>query len=110
MKLLFDQNISYRLIRKISKLYPEAKQVRELGLENSTDLEIFEYAIRNHYTIVTFDSDFCDLNNLKGFPIKIIWLRTGNTTTKSLENIFTGKLELIRTFLTEENACLEIFD
>ncbi len=40
MKLLFDQNISFRLIKKISKLYPEAKQVRELGLENSTDLEM----------------------------------------------------------------------
>lgn len=51
-----------------------AKQVqgRELGIANSTDLEIFEYAPRNHYTIVTFDSDFCDLNNLKDFPIKMI--------------------------------------
>ena len=91
-------------------MYPEAKQVRKLGLENSTDLKIFDFAIKNQYTIVTFDSDFCDLNNLKGFPIKIIWLRTGNTTTKSLERIFTEKLELIQTFLNEENVCLEIID
>ncbi len=110
MKLLLDQNISFRLIRKISKLYPDAKQVRELGLENSTDLEIFEFAIKNSYTIVTFDADFCDLNNIKGFPTKIIWLRTGNTTTKSLERIFTEKFEVIQTFLTDENACLEIND
>jgi len=64
MKLLFDQNISFRLIRKISQLYPDAKQVRELGLENSTDQEIFYFAIKNNYTIVTFDSDFCDLNRV----------------------------------------------
>ncbi len=70
MKLLFDQNISFRLIKKISKLYPESKQVRELGLKNSTDLEIFNYATKNSYTIVTFDSDFCDLNNLKKVPNK----------------------------------------
>jgi predicted nuclease of predicted toxin-antitoxin system len=110
MKLLFDQNISFRLIHKISDFFPEARQVRELGLENATDLEIFEFAVKNDYTIVTFDSDFCDLNILKGFPLKIIWLRTGNTTTKNLESIFRNRLNLIKAFMNEENACLEISD
>ena len=72
MKLLFDQNISFRLIKLILDLYPESKQVRELGLENSTDFEIFDYAKRNNFAIVTFDSDFCDLNIIKGYPPKII--------------------------------------
>ena len=40
MKLLFDQNISFRIISKLQDVFPEAKQVRELGLENSTDREI----------------------------------------------------------------------
>lgn len=30
MKILFDQNISFRIIGKIKHLYPEAKQIREL--------------------------------------------------------------------------------
>jgi predicted nuclease of predicted toxin-antitoxin system len=110
MKLLFDQNISFRLIHKISDLFPEATQVRELGLENATDLEIFEFAVKNDYTIVTFDSDFCDLNILKGFPLKIIWLRTGNTTTKNLEIFFRKRFDLIEAFMNEKNACLEISD
>jgi len=38
MKLLFDQNISFRLIKQITDLFPDSKQVRELGLENSTDI------------------------------------------------------------------------
>ena len=42
MKLLFDQNISFRLVKRIIDLFPESKQVRELGLENATDFEIFE--------------------------------------------------------------------
>ena len=62
MKLLFDQNISFRLIKRIIDLFPDSKQVRELGLENSTDTEIFDFAKRNDFAIVTFDSDFCDLN------------------------------------------------
>ncbi len=58
MKLLFDQNISFRLLRKIEVQFPEAKQVKEVGLENSTDMQIWEYAKVNHFTIVTFDADF----------------------------------------------------
>jgi predicted nuclease of predicted toxin-antitoxin system len=108
MKLLFDQNISFRLIKKIADIYPEAKQVRELGLEDATDLQIFEFAKKNEYVIVTFDSDFCDLNNLNDFPIKIIWLRTGNTTTSNIELIFREKHLLIKAFFKDDNACLEV--
>ncbi len=112
MKLLFDQNISFRLLRKIEIQYPEAKQVKELKLENSTDMQIWEYARVNHFTIVTFDADFFDIANLKGHPPKIIWLRTGNTTTINLEKLFIDKRELIADFILnpvlKNIACLEI--
>ena len=65
---------------------------------------------RKEYTIVTFDSDFFDLNTLYGFPPKIIWIRTGNTTTKNLEIIFKDKFELIKLFIEEDYGCLEIID
>jgi predicted nuclease of predicted toxin-antitoxin system len=110
MNLLFDQNISFRLIKKISDLYPNARQVRELGLENFSDTEIFEYAKKHNYVIVTFDSDFCDINNLRNYPIKIIWLRIGNTTTINLVNLFRKKFDIIKLFLKEKNGCLEIFE
>jgi len=110
MKLLFDQNISFRLLKRIIDLYPDSKQVLELGLENSTDREIFYFAQRNNYTIVTFDSDFFDLVTLYGFPPKIIWIRTGNTTTKNLELILKAKYELIELFIKENYGCLEIVD
>ena len=66
MKLLFDQNISFRVVRGLETVFPLAKQIRELGLENSTDREIWEYAKREGYTIVTFDSDFYDLTLVLG--------------------------------------------
>jgi len=110
MKLLFDQNISFRLIKRIIDLFPESKQVRELGLENSTDSEIFDFAKRNDFAIVTFDSDFYDLNIIKGFPPKVIWIRTGNTTTNNLENLLRNKSDLIELFLTEDYGCLEIIE
>ena len=61
MKLLLDQNISFRITNKIQDLFPGSKQVRDLDLENSKDSSIWTYAKENDYCIVTFDGDFYDL-------------------------------------------------
>lgn len=110
MKLLFDQNISFRLIPRILELYPEAKQVRQLGLEDSSDKSIFKFAKENDYTIVTFDSDFSDMNTLYGFPPKVIWIRVGNTTTTHLEKLFYKYFETIKEFENSDFGCLEIVE
>lgn len=70
VKLLLDQNISFRVVEKISYIFPEARQVRELGLENSSDQDIWQFARKNNFTIVWFDADFYDLASLKGPPAK----------------------------------------
>jgi predicted nuclease of predicted toxin-antitoxin system len=44
VKLLLDQNISFRTIKKIEAIFPLSSQVRLLGLENAADLEIWNYA------------------------------------------------------------------
>jgi predicted nuclease of predicted toxin-antitoxin system len=112
VKLLFDQNISYRVIKKISPLYPDAQQIRALGLENSTDIQIWEYAKKSDYSIVTFDADYFDIASLKGHPPKIIWLRVGNTTTDNLARLFIDKYNQIEDFISNPDnknlACLEI--
>ena len=112
MKLLFDQNISYRVVKKISQLYSEAQQVRALGLENSTNLQIWEFAKMNGYSIVTFDADYFDIASLKGHPPKIIWLRIGNTGTDNLAKLFIDRFKLIEDFISNPDnndlACLEI--
>ncbi|GGF38598.1 DUF5615 family PIN-like protein [Echinicola rosea] len=112
MKVLFDQNVSFRIVNLLKDYYTEAKQVRLLGLENARDLEIWEYAKQKNYTIVTFDADFYELANIKGHPPKIIWLRMGNTSTKSIAEIMISMQPVIADFILsddqEEIACLEI--
>ena len=112
MKLLFDQNISYRLVNQIEGAFPSCGQVRELGFENSTDNEIWEYAKENEYAIVTFDADFYEISQYRGHPPKIIWIWTGNITTKNLAGIFIERKDEINNFLENEEyselACLEI--
>lgn len=112
MSLLFDQNISFRIVKKIQDTFPNSKQIKELGLENYSDNRIWNYAKDNNYTIVTFDSDFFEISNLKGHPPKIIWLRTGNTTTENVIEILKLKKDIITDFIENpsysEISCLEI--
>ncbi len=113
MKLLFDQNISYRIIDLISKDFPESNHVAKLGLHNKTDFEIWNFAKDNSYTIVTFDSDFNDFSTLFGSPPKVIWLRLGNSSTKNVSKVLLKKSGVIKSFvkadLESSSSVLEIF-
>ncbi len=111
MRLLFDQNISFRLIHRISDVFAEAKQVRDVGLENASDREIWDYAKSHSYTIVTFDSDFYDFSLVWGHPPKIVWLRTYDNTTQGVEALIRKHESTIRAFAdNDELACLEIIN
>ncbi len=112
MKLLFDQNVSFRVIQQINKFFPEAKHVKDFELQFASDQQIWTFAKADAYSIVTFDSDFYDLMTLKGHPPKIIWLRLGNTSSLNLANVLTKHQLIIHSFLKEEKymevGCLEI--
>src|SRR5207248_4745835 len=75
MKLLFDQNLSPRLPRLLADIYAESIHVREVGLRDADDFEIWEYAQANGYAIVSKDSDFQQRSLLRGAPPKFVWLR-----------------------------------
>ena len=112
MKLLLDQNISFRITNKIQDIFPGSKQVKDLNLENTKDPFLWTYAQEHGFCIVTFDGDFYDLGLIKGSSPKVIWLRLGNTSTKNIEKVLRKNFELIKTFLTDPNfkeiGCLEI--
>lgn len=112
MRLLFDQNISFRVSNKLKTVFSECKQVRELNLENKSDREIWDFARKESYTIVTFDADFYDMVTLFGHPPKVIWLRIGNTTTDNLITVLQTHADTIKSFITEQSyteiGCLEI--
>jgi len=111
LKLLLDQNISYRLVDKINLIFPGTEQVKRLGLENKPDREIWNFARKEDFTIVTFDSDFYDMSLLLGHPPKVIWIKAGNLTTKNLERLIKEKSEQIELFISDiEISCLEIMD
>lgn len=110
MRFLFDQNISHRILKLIPDEYSDSTTIKKEGLINAYDLEIWEFAKSNNYTIVTQDSDFNDLNALYGFPPKIIWIRTGNLKTKAIVDVLSDYSDQIAEFLNNTDyGCFEIF-
>jgi predicted nuclease of predicted toxin-antitoxin system len=98
MKLLFDQNLSPRLSRLLSDIYPNSVHVREVGLREADDSLIWEYAKANGFAIVSKDSDFQQRSLLRGAPPKFIWLRVGNCTVKRTEDLLRSYSAAIHTF------------
>lgn len=111
MSFLLDQNISFRVVALISGTFDKVKQVKELGLTDASDLDIWNYAFRNKYTIITFDSDFIDLANLKGTPPKVVWPRFGNASNLKIAHKLISNSEVIKEFISaayDEISFLEI--
>lgn len=109
MTLLFDENLSFRLVRAVSPLFPDSRHVRDVGLARASDVAIWEFAKREGLTIVTFDSDFHERTLLEGWPPKVIWLRTGNTATATIEALLLSRARDIDAFLSDgDYACLMI--
>jgi len=53
VKLLFDQNLSFKLPKKLEEVFPGSSQVKLLNMEQADDPEIWEYAQRNGFTLVS---------------------------------------------------------
>lgn len=98
MKLLFDQNLSPKLVSQLSGCYPNSQHVYEIGLDQADDAILWEYAQQNDFVIVTRDADFNEISLVRGFPPKVVWIRRGNCSTKEIEKILRSHFEDIRAF------------
>jgi predicted nuclease of predicted toxin-antitoxin system len=63
--------------------------LRDLGLRDAEDPEIFEKAKAQGVILMTKDSDFVDLVDRLGSPPQIIWLTCGNTSNAELRRILS---------------------
>ena len=109
MKLLFDQNVSFKVVTRISDFFPNAKQIKDFNLVDKSDFFIWNFAKENDWTVVTFDRDFFKFSVLHGHPPKIIWLRLKNQTSSNIETVLRKHFEDIGLFLSQnELSCLQI--
>ena len=86
----------------------EAVAVRDVGLRDSKDREIFLEARKESAIVVAKDTDFVLLQNELGAPPKIIWITCGNTSNAKLKEILTATLPGALELLNAGEALVEV--
>lgn len=92
----------------ISALGMPAVALRSLGLRDATDHEIFMAARREQAIVMTKDSDFVQLLDQYGAPLRIIWLTCGNTSNASLKLVLQHTLVQALALLESGEKLVEI--
>ena len=85
-----------------------ALALRDIGLRDAEDLEIFAAAKAQEVIFMTKDSDFVDLVDRLDAPPKIIWLTCGNTSNARLKEILSATLIDALRFLETGEKLVEI--
>jgi predicted nuclease of predicted toxin-antitoxin system len=109
MKLLFDQNLSFRLCQDIANIFPGSSHVRILGLDEADDRAVWDYAKADGFTIVSLDADFAEMAALLPPPPKVVWLRVGNQSTARIAMFLRRSADLILALDSDDAVCLEIY-
>jgi len=108
MRLLLDQNLSWRLARSWADLFPGSVHARELHLQEANDAEVWAVAARRDLVVVTRDADFDDATAFPGPPPKVIHLRVGNASTDAIDALVRRQVRAIRVFGAGPERLLEV--
>jgi len=110
VKLLFDQNLSRRLVSRLASAFPETAHVAEIGLVQATDEEIWAHAGAEAFAVVSKDSDFRQLAFLHGPPPKVVWLRVGNVPTDAIHELIAASVAVLEAFDHSDEEALLVLD
>ena len=106
MKLLIDENLSRKLVPRLSDLFPGSIHVTDVALAQSPDAAVWEYAKLNGFTILTADADFFELATTLGPPPKVLWLRRWNHPTHDAESVLRREAIWIAQFASDSELGL----
>jgi predicted nuclease of predicted toxin-antitoxin system len=104
MKILIDANISWRVKKLLNFNGIEIFHVLDFFKNDEKDFVIWEYALNNNMCILTNDSYFLNFLAIKGFPPKIILLKTGNQTTYNISQLLNKSFQEINSLLYDNIA------
>ena len=111
MKLLLDANLSWRLVQRLKNYFDDCLHVDRTTLSVAAkDPEIWKFAKAHDLILVSCDEDFIDFSAVKGFPPKVILLRTGNQSNESIEALMIKHKTAIKEFISSEDyGLLELY-
>jgi len=109
MEIWLDAQLSPGLAKWIAHEFKiVCHPVRDLGLRDAPDLDIFQKARLSNVVVMTKDRDFVELLHQHGPPPKVVWLTCGNTSNNHLRSIFATQLPIALQFLHSGDELVEI--
>ena len=105
-KLLFDENLSFRLVKLLAEPFPMSVHIDDVGLRGCPDGEVWSYAREYGFVLVSKDNDFRQLSFLRGAPPKVVWLRIGNAPTKAVVNLLRSRMTDVESFVRDDETAL----
>jgi predicted nuclease of predicted toxin-antitoxin system len=109
MTIWIDAHLSPAIATWVTNTFGiTALALRDVGLRDAEDSEIFDAAKAQGIIFLTKDSDFVDLVNRFGSPPQVIWLTCGNTSNARLRDILRATLPEALALLRAGEALVEI--
>ncbi|AKJ64721.1 DUF5615 family PIN-like protein [Kiritimatiella glycovorans] len=110
MKLLFDQNLSFKLVQRLTVSFPGSKHIRDFALVREMDESIWVFAAKNGFTIVSKDSDFVHLSMVQGHPPKVVHVRFGNCSTNTILDRMIAHEHAIKEFISDSDESFLVLE
>lgn len=104
MRLLLDENLSFRLVAALGEVFPGSAHVRDVGLLGAADERIWAFAAERGHALTSKDTDFYQRSLVYGAPPKVIWLRVGNAPTATIAALLIERRMLIERFFEDAEA------
>lgn len=104
-----DAHLSPRLARWITGTFgEEAQPLRDVGLREAEDPDIWGAACKADVIVMTKDADFEERVRRLGPPPHIIWLTCGNTSEEYLKHLLAAQLPMALELIRRGEALVEI--
>lgn len=111
MIIWIDAQFSPAMAAWIKQNYPvDAVALRDIGLHDAEDRDIFEAARNTNAVVMTKDADFLNLQDRLGAPPQIVWVSCGNTSNLRLKEILSASMTEALDLLTYGEPLVEIRD
>lgn len=110
LKLLFDENLSFRLVELLGADYPGSTHVDLIGMRGASDEAVWQFAGAEDLVLVSKDDDFRHLSLVRGAPPKVVWLNVGNCDTRTVMRILHDAKHRIQTFSKAPGEALLILN
>jgi len=108
VRLLFDQNLSYRLVARPADLFPDSTGLYQLGLAEADDADVWAAARAGGYILVSRDADFGAARRFPGPPPKVIRIAFGTCSVDEVEQALRSLADTLVAFGSDQDRELTL--